>query len=248
MIYSDFLFQLYRLTPHYFELPNQHLFFFDPVCTPEDKKTVSVFQLIETLSSEYESLGLGQSALSFGLTITYHKFPLFEARQLSYDQLAYRAKKVKWKGGGEKNAVAFRLLKHSGAYFEGVLSKTVLKNFVAAEQQIRGIDGDLLSGIVYKMDTLSSLLENLQKGNDLGARLSTMFDNFFNEPVHQRNKDQMYLVQSLLKSIYKDSYSIQDEASDKNIYALLRLLKFVTDKPAPKQMTSTEPQVFTLNH
>lgn len=209
------------------------LVFFAPVCSYKDGHTVSVFQLIQALSREYEKLGLGDAThLSFGITLSYYKFPLFEARQLSYEQLTDQAKKAKWRGGGEKNAVAFRLLKHSGAYFEGILSKTVLDAFVQAEQHLRDANGDLLSGVVYKMETLGGLIRRLQLDGQLEDRLEPLFDNFFNERVHKNNEKQMRLVRELLRAVSRAGNPAGSDAGedrDGNLYALLRLLKFVTD-------------------
>jgi len=217
------------------------LLFFAPVCSVKEGKTVSVFQMISKLDEAYAKLDLPDSALSFGITLSYHKFPLLEARQLSYEQLAYYAKKTKWTKGGEKNAIAFRLLKHSGAYFEGILSKSVLKAFVDSEVYIRQGDKDLISGIVFKMETLSGLFDLLVADKQLEARIPHLFDNFFNEPIHQRNEPQMKLVRSLLLTVYQSEYEIENKSGGhtRNFYAILRLLKFVTDKPERKREPNT---------
>lgn len=207
------------------------LLFLAPVCARKDGQTVSVFELIDALGKAYEALNLGaDTSLSFGITLTYYKYPLFEAHAGSYAQLTEKAKKARWKNGSGKNAVAFRLLKHSGAYFEGVLAKPVLEAFVGAEAQLREGADDLLSGIVFKMDTLNGLIGQLADQGQLSARIGYLFDNFFNESVHKRNRAQMDLVRTLLETIHDHGLSGQDGAS--NLYAILRLLKFTTDKRA----------------
>lgn len=209
------------------------LLFFAPVCAVKQDKTVSVFQMIAELDEAYRSLGFEGTSLSFGITISYYKFPLFEARQLSYEQLAGHAKKVYWEKGGCKDAVAFRLLKHSGAYFEGILSKSVLSEFVSSETSLRQGDKDLISGVVFKMETLAGLFDLLFDNHKLDARIEPLFENYFNEPVHVRNKTQLELIRKLLAAVYRSRYKIDDHSGShtKNLFAILRLLKFVTDRP-----------------
>jgi hypothetical protein len=164
--------------------------------------------------------------------------------------MAYYAKKVRWTGGSEKNAVAFRLLKHSGAYFEGVLSKPVLAAFIKAEEAIREGEKDLISGIVFKMETLSGLFECLEADKKLETRIESLFENFFNEPIHRRSKTQITLVQSLLTCVYGSDYQIEGKTLEntKTPYAILRLLKFVTDKPDIRHSKTLPPvQLVTSN-
>lgn len=245
---SDFALQAAETINQYGGKPvfigGDDLLFFAPVCAKLDtNETASVFQLIKALDELYCKVVQNDTTLSFGLTLSYYKFPLFEARNLSYEQLNKRAKLTKWQGRGEKNAIAFRMIRHSGAYFEGVLSKTMLASFVAAEDKLRNSDRDLLSGIVYKMDTLSGLLGQLGGQQTLQTRLEHLFDNYFNEPIHKRNKEQLTLVRDLIYAAYNDTHSLEN--SDKTVYALLRLLKFVTDRPSKKsqpQTTKTQEQ------
>lgn len=210
------------------------LLFFAPVCALNESESKSIFHLIHRLNAAFAALNLeGNPTLSFGITITYYKFPLFEANQLCYEQLAYHAKKIKWKTGEKKNAVAFRLLRHSGAYFEGVLSKDMLNKFVAYENQIRAADSDLISSIVYKLESMKGLLEQLNEAGMLQGRLSWLFENFFNEAIHKRNKHYMALIEDLLSLTYASSFTIEHDSFDqnKNLYSILRVLKFITDKP-----------------
>jgi len=207
------------------------LLFFAPVCM----KKGSVFKLIQALDVEFKNTKLNpRPTLSFGLTISHYKFPLFEARDLSYAQLDEGAKKFKRSNGVKKDAIAFRLLKHSGSYFEGVLTKPQLESFVEAEDKIRELKKDLLSSIMYKLETLEKLLGALAEKQALNNdRLSNLFKNFFNEPVHRQNPKQLELIQKLVLSIYSQQATVGKKSLNlnENLYAMLRLLKFITDKP-----------------
>ncbi|KAA6314220.1 hypothetical protein EZS27_035130 [termite gut metagenome] len=56
--------------------------------------------------------------MSYGLSITYYKYPLYEALALARKQLNEEAKNMP-----DKNAIAWNLRKHSGSSFSGKLGK-----------------------------------------------------------------------------------------------------------------------------
>jgi CRISPR-associated protein Cmr2 len=100
------------------------LLFFAPVV--KDDKTI--FNLTDDISTEFDKLFKDaniqiketgkQATLSFGVSITYYKFPLYEALEKSRDLLFCQAKSK------EKNNIAFILTKHSGQSFGGILPKS----------------------------------------------------------------------------------------------------------------------------
>ena len=206
------------------------LLFFAPVFTRHG----SIFKLIRSLDEAFKKTNLApRPTLSYGVTISHYKFPLFESRDLSYDQLDKVAKKYKRNNGGEKDAIGFKLIKHSGSYFEGVLTKEQLSSFLEAENKIKELDKDLLSSIIYKIETLEKLLDVLHQKQILSKeRVYNLFTNFFNEPVHRNNPKQLQLIQNLVLSVYGQTATVDSNELDlnANLYALLRLLKFITDK------------------
>jgi CRISPR-associated protein Cmr2 len=217
------------------------LLFFAPVCSVIDGKTKSVLHLIQHLREAYDNLATG-TTISFGITLTYYKFPLFAARQLSYEQLFYHAKKAVSKDEITKNAIAFRLIRHSGAWFEGLLSNDMLIQFINTETAIRSLNKDMMSGIVQKMDTLSPLMDSVAQRDSSDDRFKYLLENFFNEPIHRNNKNEMELVGKLMHETYKTGYISGKEMGNKNLYAILRLLKFVSDQSTPEQGRQLAPQ------
>lgn len=205
------------------------LVFFAPVRTTKG----TIFGLLEKLDEAFAKLSFKpQPTLSFGLTLSYYKFPLFEARDLSYGQLFYRAKKYK-RGQTSKNAVAFRFLKHSGSYFEGMLNKAQLKSFNGVLSEIEKFPEELFSSIMFKLETLSPLMDALvgpASHSIPKARLENLFDNFFNEPIHKKHQTQMKLIQTLIIDLYGAETKVDGEtlSVSRNLYALLRLLSFMT--------------------
>lgn len=215
------------------------LLFFAPVRSQRG----TVFELLAALDSEFKKFKLSPAlTLSFGVTITYYKFPLFEARQMSYDQLTQHAKHLvrgKTEDAPAKDAIAVRLLRASGSYFQAYLTKKQLEQFNETELQLRVTEEDLLTSIQYKLRNVATILELLQKAGQLNdVRLGHLLDNYFNEPVHRRYEAQLEFFKELVLNAYqtkiwlKDSTSTPIEFTDidsaENLFALMRLLQFVT--------------------
>jgi CRISPR-associated protein Cmr2 len=155
----------------------------------------NIFQLLEDLNKDFheeiKDLVEQQNAkneerdepiptptLSFGLSITYYKFPLYEALEQSRNLLFDKAKNFSLTNAPDgtkrnKNAVAVKLLLHSGNYFENVFSlRKKNKNeyedptygFFKTMLESNAEDKDLrLNSINYALDrneTLFSLIRN----------------------------------------------------------------------------------------
>ena len=99
------------------------LLFFAPIFT----KNGSVFSLLECLDAAFhesirEKTNLKKQeehpTLSFGVSVSYYKYPMFEALELA-DKLLTKAKA----GDGEKNNIVFSVLKHSGQTRAALLHK-----------------------------------------------------------------------------------------------------------------------------
>jgi CRISPR-associated protein Cmr2 len=216
------------------------LVFFAPVRTNKG----SVLDLINELDAAYPSEDLHGSTLSFGMSISYHKFPLFEARDISARQLFDIAKKFKH-DGKEKNALAITLIKHSGSQFGTVFSKGTLKELIAASQSLRlkneNADDtiekyeELLSSLIYKLRTLEGLLNaTLQHASDETRfeRLETLIEKYF-DTSHTAGKnlaEQQKAISNLIIAAWTEKEENDERKWFANLYCTLRLLKFLTDK------------------
>lgn len=220
------------------------LLFFAPlraeISENEQGKIVSLLDIVETLDDDFNRFiqklklpeGTINPTLSYGISISYYKYPLFEAHQLSYNQLADRAKKFS-KGEHKKNAVAFRFLKHSGSYFEGILTKEQFLGMKAILEMIDQVPGEFFSSIAFKLDTLAALVNGMVDSNSLSkSRLEALFNNFFDEPVHRLNDRRgLHTIEGLTQTLFEgNSAKIDDKTIDpaNNLYSVLRLLMFMT--------------------
>lgn len=226
--------------------------------TPVKSQKGTVFDLIEQLQRDFNNLQLENSpTLSFGISISYHKFPLFESVEIARSLLNDKAKEFK-AGNKTKNAVAIRLTKHSGTYFEVVLNKAqetfkqlrkLSKSFVNADAY--------LSSLLFKVKDNETLLQDLfvtAKEKENYDRFGQYFDNFFNENIHQGEKGEAFktALKDLLIAVFKEfGYTpgeIPDELTDTQkkellekpiriFYSIVRLAHFMT----PKNVKIDEP-------
>lgn len=193
--------------------------------------------------------------ISWGVALSYNKYPLSEALEEARSLLMDSAKKV-----AGKNGIAFRLLKHSGHHIGTTMSKAwkswklfnALIRFDLKEEE--DID-NFITSLQYKLEPLRPLLIRILTGRlvkDLGAvrfedkmtlllpqegtrelMLKNLIDNFFNEiSVHERSKKFINHVFELLLQAHRD---IEDchgnscETADRAInlvYACLRCRQF----------------------
>jgi len=205
------------------------LLFFAPVVN----QGKSIFELLDDIDilfrGQFKELKKGPT-ISFGVSISYYKFPLYEALETSREMLK-KAKKAE-ANKDKKNAVAFRVLKHSGQYFEAVYMKGSLEHCYLMEF-IRNIrPSDNISRL------MTSLTHNIFRQNSvLGCiggsprKLESFFENNFNEAIHKipENRNQINAIMKLIEAVYS-SYNYQDDDErSRTVYSILRLNKFMRE-------------------
>jgi len=193
------------------------LLFFAPVVS--GNKTV--FELCDEISIGFNKEFKGTEAtLSFGVSIQYYKFPLYEALENSRNLLFGDAK------SGVKNNIAFCVTKHSGQTFKAIIHKEgeLYENFRLFSSNLNGgedID-NFLHSIHHKIESNKPLLKEISSSKE---QLQNFFDNYFNETVHD---DYRAFFEQLVAFIY-ESYRVAKEGENPldKVYATLRFIKFV---------------------
>jgi len=191
------------------------LLFFAPVVSGEK----TIFTLCDEISKDFDKRFEGTEAtLSFGISIQYYKFPLYEALEKSRDLLSVDAK------SGAKNNIAFSVTKHSGQTFKAVIhkgNKELYENFKLFSSNIQGGEGmdNFLHSIHHKIDTNKVVLGEIM-GDE--SRLNAFFANYFNKEVHDKNYRDFFeqLIAFMLEVNGKEQGLNQ-------IYATLRFIKFI---------------------
>ncbi len=211
------------------------LLFFAPVVTP-DSNIIGLLQDIDANFKEkvIEAAELSslikkmehQPSMSYGLSVTYYKFPMHEALN-SADELLFKKAK-----NGSKNAIAYRLQKHSGQAFDDVLDKNA-----AFFEKFTGIlkveNLNLISSLLYNLErqktSLEKILEEKEK-TERKNRLKAFFKNTYNEDIHKTAEAKAFVkkVRKLLQVAYTQTNDI-DTALNK-VYPALRFVKFLNRK------------------
>jgi CRISPR-associated protein Cmr2 len=102
---------------------------------------------------------ISKPTMSYGISVSYCKFPLNEARDTAHHLLFNEAKKDK----DRKNKICFRLRKHSGQSLSFTVEKSNRITYVFLRNLLLNIalDKELISSVIYKLKLLSPLLKQI---------------------------------------------------------------------------------------
>ncbi len=220
---------------------------------PLKYKEKNIFELINELSDifniefcEYRESPGKMPALSFGLSIFYYKYPLYEARENVINLLFNKAKNFSY-AGKKKNAVSFNVYQHSGSYFGTDLRKKdpsqIKKNknpydcFLDLIKE-KMFDEYILSSIPYRLNQDKEILSNILKKEDKKERLVNYFDNTFNKTIHDTNRNFINKTRAFMMVLAQELNNETKEKKQKEIidsiikttYSCLRVLNFMSEE------------------
>lgn len=153
-------------------------------------------------------------SMSYGISITYYKYPLYEALKEALN-LLHTAKSVKG-----KNALAWKIIKHSGSEFSAALSREIPEFTEAFKDLIdKTTDGNTVSAVAHKMREFYSLVDVVMASGN-SDRLDSMFRNVF----ECTGSAYFEAVKKMMTVMYghtgKDNFGTQ-------MFNLLRTAKFI---------------------
>lgn len=157
--------------------------------------------------------------LSFGISITYYKYPLFEALQKS-DNLLYRSKDT-------RNTTSLSLLKHSGSSFDISLCNDAneLTNAFNKTSLFFTTNNSFVSSVIHHLRENETVYRNIC--SDKNKIKMFLLNNF--EEINYR--DFIVSIAELCFAVYQKNKEPdvrkQSEKSIKELYNLLRILKFL---------------------
>ncbi len=173
------------------------------------------------LSFDNESI---RASMSYGVSITYYNFPLYEAWEAARNLLFGVAKSVT-----KKDAIAWKLQKHSGSTFEGTIHKGKQNNeinklyssfieLLRVDQQEKEV-----SVVAHKLRELEDILKMLQRNNTYNriSRVDALFDNILDSNI---NTNYITSVKDLLVELLNCEKA---EELTKTIYGMVRTAKFI---------------------
>lgn len=194
------------------------LLFFAPVVSGDK----TIFTLCDEISRDFDKKFDAEATLSFGVSIQYYKFPLYEALENSRNLLFGDAKE------GGKNNIAFSVTKHSGQTFKSVIHKSdkeLYENFKLFSSNINGGEGmdNFLHSLHHKIDRHKIALAEISGNKE---RLQSFFDNYFNKEIHdEQYRDFFEQLVEFIYEAYRGSRTEEDPLQ--SVYATLRFIKFV---------------------
>lgn len=192
----------------------------------------TIFGLIDAidkhfLSKDFDVLsGLKDypASLSYGIGISYYKYPMADALQAAHNALD------RIKHSGQKNRLAFEVQKHSGQLFGGIMNKGkslrfFLENLLEKDNSLQ--DDNFLTSTIHKFKTVRVLYEDAI----INDSLDYFFTNHLNEKIHKdirfKNEKDNYLeaVKLFTKELY---YETNNAATAFDIlFACLRMYQFL---------------------
>ena len=215
------------------------LFFFAPIVS----KNKNVIHLIHDLKEIFKDLieeKLGKRkvkpTLSFGLSISYYKYPMNEALEIS-NSLLYLAKSMKERRDSEpdkkkKNSLAFKVLKHSGKSYGGCFcfdsqEYSNIKKILCGTKAVN-LPEKTINSLIYKLSLHKTMLMNIGSNK---TKLENFFKNNFNEEIHADTEQYISKISNftyeMMVSKYYDKNNKKNDLRIEYICSVLRLLNFL---------------------
>ena len=191
-----------------------------------------IFRLLKEISTEcfkgvkneIDGIGLKKdgntirASMSYGLSISYYKFPLYEALELA-DSLLNKAK-----GISGKNAVAWKLTKHSGSGFEAAFSSSdenLSKAFYALIDETK--DGNTVSAVAHKLRENAALMTQVLKTKDAALR-DERLKMLFEKILEDKGSSYHAAVREMMERLYD---CFPKEGYEAMLYSAMRTAKFI---------------------
>lgn len=205
------------------------LLFFAPVFS----KGKHVFSVLDEITNEFDnqfntSKNMeDRPTLSFGVSIFYYKYPLYEALEEARD-LLYRSKNY-INGDDKKNAISFSVIQHSGQAFGTTFKKNSESYLIFKRILDLSIEqSDFLKQVYHTLMRDQVLLKEIIGDK---VRLKNYFENNFNESIHKQEKNKKYLdlVQELLYTVNREYDKSFDEKME-IVYSYLKFTHFLNEE------------------
>lgn len=229
--YSDYALPIYA--------GGDDLLFIVPVCS----NGKNIFDLIDDLDEKYEDVKKVadsadlQTSMSYGVAVSYYKYPLYEILYTAQNLLHITAKNVQG-----KNAVALELRKHSGGTFAVQFSKNdeKLKKAFADVVASSSVEESVVSAVSHKIRNNEGILKLWLGDANANERNTYFFRKFMEYDERGTGKDNEYKKKSLnlLNELYKKYEGKQNEQEIvisqlvKTMYGMLRTGKFIKGEEA----------------
>jgi CRISPR-associated protein Cmr2 len=220
------------------------LFFFAPVvsCDEHEKKKTNIFNLLKDLDKAFDEIwqiwlekhNIEKIIphLSYGLSITYYKYPMNESIDLA-KSLLKAAKEYPDVDEPQKNSIAIQLMTHSGSFDRVILNKgeestfdkliKLLENFGEKDRET------IVASVLQRLRTDESLLLTIAK-DDASVDFTAYFDNEYDLDNEKDPNKREYVDAS--KALFFEIFAANNNKEEalKQLCTLYRLLNFLIHK------------------
>lgn len=184
---------------------------------------------VKELNLTDENGNVIQTSMSYGLSVTYYKYPLYEAWKIAGEALFEQAKQNYSK---DKNALYWKVLKHAGSTYEAGLTKTNSALYDAFTKLFHTVTSDsIVSAVAHKIRSNESLLALLQHSSQRNRRLKALFDKIVD--VVDKDEESIGYMDAAYKLLIQ-LYEALDRGEISNVsslvsmaYSMLRTAKFI---------------------
>jgi CRISPR-associated protein Cmr2 len=150
----------------------------------------------------------------------YNKFPLYEALNISRSLLFDEAKKE------PKDAIAFKVIKHSGQMFGATLFKGDERIYQLFQSLLLSIHSDkdsknFLGSFHHKLLQQKNLIDNIAHNKE---KIENYFKNNFNKSEHDKYKEFFEEIGDFIFEVYNSNVIKEKQTL---IYSTLRFIKFI---------------------
>ncbi len=222
------------------------LLFFAPLVGRNGK---SIFHLLDCLNEIFKQC-IGEEfpdfeanvSISFGVTISYHKYPLYESLSEAQYQLFYVAKKYKL-GKREKNATAVKLIKHSGRSLDFIVqhNSVLWKELLALVEQNLEVNIRKIQSVKNFFRQGEYVLDFLLKE---GRAITHYFDNKFNHEIHKGvAHEYIQYIEDMIHRLRDDG----DTFNADQLFNLMEVADFITGNENDKGEESIDGKVQTYS-
>jgi CRISPR-associated protein Cmr2 len=217
------------------------LLFFAPVVGADSQNILLLFERIDDLfkkliiedselkSAIAECSKFGKNpTMSYGVSVSYYKFPLNESLDMALAKLFNDAKKT-----NEKNAISFSVMKHSGQTFGATFHKSQpsfqkFRDLVQTHLKNSNNKENFINSIAHKIQMHEGILRGIASRTvDFPTMLQNFFDNNFNEAIHNTNRTYINTVKEFVEAVFNDFPLLDTDKKLDKIYAALRYIHFV---------------------
>ena len=193
-----------------------------------DIKFSSVENKVKTMGLKDDDKNPIIPSMSYGLSISYYKYPLYEAFSSARKQLFEVAKNVKG-----KNALAWELKKHSGSSFSGSFSKSDLFDQFKEIINNSSVKESLVSAVSHKIRQNEGLLSIWLDDKNYETRNKCFFEQYLDYKEEDKYKSSVLELLNKLYLIHNDDNSQDENKKDRTsvlisqLYGMLRTAKFI---------------------